>query len=149
MKRLILFIMMVLPTIAMAQVPHLTKLTDKYNGIDGVTAMTVNKQMIQMFASGDQTMEMVNEIVLLLSEDATTANNIIADAKKAIKKSKIEELITHNDEGATMTIYTKMKSDKVTDLVVLIENDSPSGFITINGEIPMEKLDEVVHIVNK
>jgi hypothetical protein len=141
--------MMVLPTIAMAQVPHLTKLTDKYNGIDGVTAMTVNKQMIQMFASGDQTMEMVNEIVLLLSEDATTANNIIADAKKAIKKSKIEELITHNDDGATMTIYTNMKSDKVTDLVVLIENDSPSGFITINGEIPMEKLDEVVHIINK
>jgi hypothetical protein len=141
--------MMVLPTIAIAQVPHLTKLADKYNGIDGVTAMTVNKQMIQMFASGDQTMEMVNEIVLLLSEDATTANNIIADAKKAIKKSKIEELITHNDDGATMTIYTKTKSDKVTDLVVLIENDSPSGFITINGEIPMEKLDEVVHIVNK
>ena len=141
--------MMVLPAIAIAQLPHYTKIANKYNGVEGATVMTINKQMMSMLATNDPSLDMVDEITILLSEDATIASGIVDEAKKAIKKSKIEELITHNDDGATMTIYTKMKSDKVTDLVVLIENDSPSGFITINGEIPMEKLDEVVHIVNK
>ena len=133
---------------AMAQLPHFAKLGEKYNGMEGVTAMTVNKQMIAMFAGENADFDFVDEIQILLCEDAGVASNIVKDAKKAVKKSKIEELVSANEDGATFTVYTKSEGDIFTDLVVVVENEDPSGFIVITGDIPQEKISEVVKIAN-
>ena len=139
---------MMLPIMAMAQLPHFAKLGEKYNGMEGVTAMTVNKQMIAMFAGENADFDFVDEIQILLCEDAGVASNIVKDAKKAVQKSKIEELVSANDDGATFTIYTKSDGDIFTDIVVVVENEDPSGFIVITGDIPQEKISEVVKIAN-
>ena len=133
---------------AMAQIPHFAKLGEKYNGMEGVTAMTFNKQMIAMFAGENADFDFVDEIQILLCEDADVAKSIIKDAKKAVKKSKIEELVSANDDGATFTIYTKGENDIITNIVIVIENEDPSGFIVITGDIPQEKISEVVKIAN-
>ena len=133
---------------AMAQLPHFAKLGEKYNGMEGVTAMTVNKQMIAMFAGENADFDFVDEVQILLCEDADVAKSIIKDAKKAVKKSKIEELVSANEDGATFTVYTKSDGDIFTDLVVVVENEDPSGFIVITGDIPQEKISEVVKIAN-
>ena len=140
--------MMMLPIMAMAQLPHFAKLGEKYNGMEGVTAMTVNKQMISMFAGENADFDFVDEVQILLCEDAGVASNIVKDAKKAVKKSKIEELVSANDDGATFTIYTKGENDIITNIVIVIENEDPSGFIVITGDIPQEKISEVVKIAN-
>lgn len=140
--------MMMLPIMAMAQLPHFAKLGEKYNGMEGVTAMTVNKQMIAMFAGGNADFDFVDEVQILLSENADVSSGIVKDAKKAVKKSKVEELISANDDGATFTIYTKSESDLISNIVIVIENESPSGFIVITGDIPQEKISEVVKIAN-
>lgn len=139
---------MMLPIMAMAQLPHFAKLGEKYNGMEGVTAMTVNKQMIAMFAGENADFDFVDEVQILLCEDADVAKSIVKDAKKAVKKSKIEELVSANEDGATFTIYTKSDGDIFTDIVVLVENENPSGFIVITGDIPQEKISEVVKIAN-
>lgn len=139
---------MMLPIMATAQLPHFAKLGEKYNGMEGVTAMTVNKQMIAMFAGENADFDFVDEIQILLCEDAGVASNIVKDAKKAVKKSKIEELVSANDDGATFTIYTKSDGDIFTDIVVVVENEDPSGFIVITGDIPQEKISEIVKIAN-
>ena len=139
---------MMLPIMAMAQLPHFAKLGEKYNGMEGVTAMTVNKQMIAMFAGENADFDFVDEIQILLCEDADVAKSIVKDAKKAVKKSKIEELVSANEDGATFTVYTKSDGDIFTDIVVVVENEDPSGFIVITGDIPQEKISEVVKIAN-
>ena len=139
---------MMLPIMAMAQLPHFAKLGEKYNGMEGVTAMTVNKQMIAMFAGSDADLDFVDEIQILLCEDAGVAKSIIKDAKKAVKKSDVNELLSANEDGATVTVYTKSDGDIFTDLVVVVENEDPSGFIVITGDIPQEKISEVVKIAN-
>lgn len=148
MKRTILLVMMMLPIMAMAQLPHFAKLGEKYNGMEGVTAMTVNKQMIAMFAGENADFDFVDEVQILLCEDADVAKSIIKDAKKAVKKSKIEELVSANEDGATFTIYTKGENDIITNIVIVIENEDPSGFIVITGDIPQEKISEIVKIAN-
>lgn len=148
MKRFILLAMMMLPVMAMAQLPQFAKLGEKYNGVEGVTAMTVNKQMIAMFAGGNADIDFVDEIQILLSENADVSSGIVKDAKKAVKKSKVDELISANDDGATFTIYTKSEGDLISNIVIVIENESPSGFIVITGDIPQEKISEVVKIAN-
>ena len=140
--------MMMLPIMAMAQLPHFAKLGEKYNGMEGVTAMTVNKQMISMFAGENADFDFVDEVQILLCEDAGVASNIVKDAKKAVKKSKIEELVSANEDGATFTVYTKSDGDIFTDIVIVVENEDPSGFIVITGDIPQEKISEVVKIAN-
>ena len=148
MKRTILLVMMMLPIMAMAQLPHFAKLGEKYNGMEGVTAMTINKQMIAMFAGENADFDFVDEVQILLCEDAGVASNIVKDAKKAVKKSKIEELVSANEDGATFTIYTKSDGDIFTDIVVVVENEDRSGFIVITGDIPQEKISEIVKIAN-
>lgn len=140
--------MMMLPVMAIAQLPQFAKLGEKYNGVEGVTAMTVNKQMIAMFAGGNADLDFVDEVQILLSENADVSSGIVKDAKKAVKKSKVDELVSANDDGATFTIYTKSESDHITNIVIVIENESPSGFIVITGDIPQEKISEVVKIAN-
>ena len=139
---------MMLPIMTIAQIPHFSKLNEKYNGQDGVNAMTINKQMISMFAGENADFDFVDEIQILLSEDADVAKSIVKDAKKAVKKSKVEELVSANDDGATFTIYTKSDGDIFTDIVVIIENEDPSGFIVISGNIPQDKISEIVKIAN-
>ena len=148
MNRTILLVMMMLPIMAMAQLPHFAKLGEKYNGMEGVTAMTVNKQMIAMFAGENADFDFVDEVQILLCEDADVAKSIVKDAKKAVKKSKIEELVSANEDGATFTVYTKSDGDIFTDIVIVVENEDPSGFIVITGDIPQEKISEVVKIAN-
>ena len=148
MKRTILLVMMMLPIMAMAQLPHFAKLGEKYNGMEGVTAMTVNKQMIAMFAGENADFDFVDEVQILLCEDADVAKSIVKDAKKAVKKSKIDELVSANEDGATFTVYTKSDGDIFTDIVVVVENEDPSGFIVITGDIPQEKISEIVKIAN-
>ena len=148
MKRTILLVMMMLPIMAMAQLPHFAKLGEKYNGVEGVTAMTINKQMIAMFAGENADFDFVDEVQILLCEDADVAKSIIKDAKKAVKKSDVNELLSANEDGATVTVYTKSEGDIFTDLVVVVENEDPSGFIVITGDIPQEKISEVVKIAN-
>ena len=148
MKRSILLVLMMLPVMAMAQLPQFAKLNEKYEGKEGVTAMTINKQMISMFVGSNADFKFVDEVQILLSEDADVAAGVVKDAKKAVKKSKLEELISANDEGAIYTIYTKTVNDIIKNLVIIVENDSPSGFIVISGDITQDKISEVIKIAN-
>ena len=148
MKRIIVLVMMMLPIVAMAQLPQFSKVADKYSNVEGITSMVINKSMIAMIADGNDDFDFVDEVQILMSEDANVAANIAKDAKKAAKKSKLEELLSANDEGATYTIYTKSKNNEITHLVVIVENDSPAGFVIISGIIPEDKLNEVVKIAN-
>ena len=139
---------MMLPIMAMAQLPQFAKLNEKYDGMEGVTAMTINKQMISMFVGSNADFKFVDEVQILLSEDADVAAGVVKDAKKAVKKSKLEELISADDEGAIYTIYTKTVNDIIKNLVIIVENDSPSGFIVISGDITQDKISEVIKIAN-
>ena len=149
MKRLISLAMMMLPMMAMAQLPTFSKIADKYDGnAEGMTSMVIGKPMLAMFADSDETYDFIDEIQILLSEDANTAKEILVDAQKAVKKSKLEMLVSANDDGATFTVYTKSEGGVLRHLVLLIENETPSGFIVISGNIPEDKLNEIVKIVN-
>ena len=149
MKRLISLAMMMLPMMAIAQLPTFSKIADKYDGnAEGMTSMVIGKPMLAMFADSDETYDFIDEIQILLSEDANTAKEILEDAQKAVKKSKLEMLVSANDDGATLTVYTKSEGGVLRHLVLVIENETPSGFIVISGNIPEDKLNEIVKIVN-
>lgn len=140
--------MMIMPFVAMAEVPGYTKLANKYNTAEGVTAITIDKNMIATFA-GDvdsEALDSVGKIDILLTEDATLAQNILKDAKSMAKKAKLEQTVSVNDEGSTVTIYMKSANDLVSDILLLIEDEGESGVVLISGEFTEEMVSEIVKI---
>lgn len=152
MKRFILMAIMLLPVSLMAQIPQFSKMAEKYSGNDAVTSMTVNKQMMAMFAGDNEMMEYLDEIQILLTSDTVTANKILAESKKIVKRIDAEEFISANDGGETFSIYTIKEGGNVTNIIIVADctaTSDESGVIIVSGSIPEEMLSEVVNVINQ
>lgn len=152
MKRFILMAIMLLPVSLMAQIPQFSKMAEKYSDNDTVTSMTVNKQMMAMFAGDNEMMEYLDEIQILLTSDTANANKILAESKKIVKRIGAEELISANDGSETFSIYTIKEGGNVTNIIIVVDctaTSDESGVIIVSGSIPEEMLSEVVNVINQ
>ena len=152
MKRFILMAIMLLPVSLMAQIPQFSKMAEKYSDNDTVTSMTVNKQMMAMFAGDNEMMEYLDEIQILLTSDTANANKILAESKKIVKRIGAEELISANDGSETFSIYTIKEGGNVTDIIIVVDctaTSDESGVIIVSGSIPEAILGEIVKVVNQ
>ncbi len=152
MKRFILMAIMLLPVSLMAQIPQFSKMAEKYSDNDTVTSMTVNKQMMAMFAGDNEMMEYLDEIQILLTSDTANANKILAESKKIVKRIDAEELISANDGGETFSIYTIKEGSNVTNIIIVADctaTSDESGVIIVSGSIPEDMLSEVVNVINQ
>lgn len=143
---------MLLPVSLMAQIPQFSKLAEKYSDNDAVTSMTVDKQMMAMFAGDDEMMEYLDEIQILLTSDATIADKILNESKKIVKRIDAEELISANDGGETFSIFTIKEGGNVTNIILLADctaTSDESGVIIVSGCIPEAILGEIVKVVNQ
>ena len=143
---------MLLPVSLMAQIPQFSKMAEKYSDNDTVTSMTVNKQMMAMFAGDNEMMEYLDEIQILLTSDTANANKILAESKKIVKRIGAEELISANDGSETFSIYTIKEGGNVTNIIIVVDctaTSDESGVIIVSGSIPEEMLSEVVNVINQ
>ena len=104
--------------------------------------------MINMFAGDNADFDFVNSVNIIITENKELAADIINDANKVIKKLKTETLLEVNDEGQKITIYCCKDGEVITNLLVTIDGGDQSGFLAISGDIPQEKLNEVINVVN-
>lgn len=152
MKRFILLAITLLPVSLMAQIPQFSKLAEKYAENEVVTSVNVNKQMMTMFAGENEMIDNLDEIQVVLTRDTGVAQKVLDDSKKIIKKIGAEELISANEDGQKFTIYTIKQDGNITNIIIAIDctaSDEESGIIVVSGNIPEERLGEVVHVVNQ
>lgn len=152
MKRFILMAIMLLPVSLMAQIPQFSKLAEKYSDNDAVTSMTVDKQMMAMFAGDDEMMEYLDEVQMVITSDATIADKILDESKKIVKRIDAEELISANEDGETLAIYIVKDGGNVVNIILLVDctaTSDESGVIIVSGSIPEAILGEIVKVVNQ
>lgn len=152
MKRFILLAITLLPVSLMAQIPQFSKLAEKYAENEVVTSVNVNKQMMTMFAGENEMIDNLDEIQVVLTRDTGVAQKVLDDSKKIIKKIGAEELISANEDGQKFTIYTIKQDGNITNIIIAIDctaSDGESGIIVVSGNIPEERLGEVVQVVNQ
>ena len=143
---------MLLPVSLMAQIPQFSKMAEKYSDNDTVTSMTVNKQMMAMFAGDNEMMEYLDEVQMVITSDATIADKILNESKKIVKRIDAEELISANDGSETFSIYTIKEGGNVTNIIIVVDctaTSDESGVIIVSGSIPEEMLSEVVNVINQ
>lgn len=149
MKRFILLIMLLLPMSAMATLPEVEKITEKYTSKEQASVVNISKQMLKMMGRGISGVEYVDSIVMLSSDNKSTIKGITKRTKKAVKKHKLQNLATLNEGGSAISIYTQISDNKITEALVLIAEKSKTTLINLSGEIPQEVVDSLIGVISK
>lgn len=149
MKRFILLIMLLLPVSAMATLPEVEKMTEKYTSKEQASVVNISKQMLKMMGRGISGVEYVDSIVMLSSDNKSAIKGITKRTKKAVKKHKLQNLATLNEGGSAISIYTQISDNKITEALVLVTEKSKTTLINLSGEIPQEVVDSLIGVISK
>jgi hypothetical protein len=147
MKRFLLAVMMFVPFNLMAAIPEFNTMADKYGDTESVIVTTIDRDMIQLFASQMEGIEMIDNIVVILSEDQAVGKAIIDEAKSIVLKIKADELLDANNEGTDVEVYTLKEGDMISDIIVIIGDDSQMGVSVISGNISLEDIGKLIQVV--
>ena len=130
---------------------------DKYDGLDGVTSIVVNKKMFQMMASvkvdakDKETQQYLSLMKKLdnLKVFTTTSTKLSADMKstadKYVKTAGLEELMRVNDSGKNVRILVKSGStdSQVKELLMFIEDASKQNetvLMSLTGSFDLREI---------
>lgn len=149
MKRFILLIMLLLPMSAMATLPEVEKMTEKYTSKDQASVVNISKQMLKMMGRGISGVEYVDSIVMLSSDNKSAIKGITKRTKRAVKRHKLQNLATLNEGGSVISIYTQISDNKITEAIVLVTEKSKTTLINLSGEIPQEVVDSLIGVISK
>jgi hypothetical protein len=131
----------------MAAIPEFSAMADKYGDTESVIVTTIDRDMMQLFASQMEGIEMVDNIVVILSEDQAVGKAIIDEAKSIVLKIKADELLDANNEGTDVEVYTLKEGDMISDIIVIIGDDSQMGVSVISGNISLEDIGKLIQVV--
>ena len=149
MKRFILLIMLLLPMSAMATLPEVEKMTEKYTSKEQASVVNISKQMLKMMGRGISGVEYVDSIVMLSSDNKSAIKGITKRTKRAVKRHKLQNLATLNEGGNVISIYTQISDNKITEAIVLVTEKSKTTLINLSGEIPQEVVDSLIGVISK
>ncbi len=147
MKRFLLAMMMLVPFNLMAAIPEFSAMADKYGDTESVIVTNIDRDMMQLFASQMEGVEMIDNIVVILSEDQAVGKAIIDEAKSIVLKIKADELLDANNEGTDVEVYTLKEGDMISDIIVIIGDESQMGVSVISGNISLEDIGKLIQVV--
>ena len=130
---------------------------DKYDGLDGVTSIVVNKKMFQMMASvkvdanDKETQQYLNLIKKLdnLKVFTTTSSKISADMKSTAeiykKTAGLEELMKVNNGSENIKVWVKSgdSSNQIKELLMVgkeVNNANEMVLMSLTGDFTMDDI---------
>lgn len=149
MKRFLLLIMLLLPMSAMATLPEVEKMTEKYTSKEQASVVNISKQMLKMMGRGIAGVEHVDNIVMLSSDNKSAIKGITKRTKKAVKKHKLQNLATLNEGNSAISIFTQISDNKITEALVLVTEKNKTTLINLSGKIPQEVVDSLIGVISK
>lgn len=141
--------MLLLPVSAMATLPEVEKMTEKYTSKEQASVVNISKQMLKMMGRGISGVEYVDNIVMLSSDNKSAIKGITKRTKRAVKRHKLQNLATLNEGGSVISIYTQISDNKITEALVLVTEKSKTTLINLSGEIPQEVVDSLIGVISK
>lgn len=141
--------MLLLPMSAMATLPEVEKMTEKYTSKEQASVVNISKQMIKMMGRGISGVEYVDSIVMLSSDNKSAIKGITKRTKRAVKRHKLQNLATLNEGGSVISIYTQISDNKITEALVLVTENNKTTLINLSGEIPQEVVDSLIGVISK
>ena len=146
MKRLILLALMALPIGAMASIPEFTTLVERYTDNDQVTTVSMDKDMIALIAQNEADLESINDIAIILTEESELGEEIITATKQIAADLNAESIVSVDSAGEDVAIYTLKDGNNITHIIMTISTEGEMGAMVISGDIPAEKINELIQV---
>jgi hypothetical protein len=167
MKKIILLIALVVsPLVSYGQ-----SMFDKLENMDGVDAIIVNKDMFEILSKfktddkdGNEAMEIfnlvneLNELKVFSTDDSAIAAKMEAMVTKAVKGSKLTELMRLKEGKSRIKIYVKSSSNKdfVSEVLMFVKGIdertngiSESVIVSLTGNIDINNLSKIADTFTK
>jgi len=150
MRKLILSLVLVLTTNTF----FAQSVFDKFDGLDDVTTVIVNKKMFALLSKMDvkdkETQQYVNLIKKLdnlkvfVTQSDKRSDEMKAVADKYIKSSALEELMRVNEKGKSVKIYVKSgaSDSQIKELLMFVEGGGKeeSVLMSLTGNFDLDEL---------
>jgi len=146
-KSLLVLVIAIIPVLGFSQ-----SIFDKFEEMDHVAAVTINKGLINLVSSVDiegdedakEFMDLakgLNGIKVFVTEDKAVSKDMTATVKKYLKSASLEELMRVKDKDVNVKFYAKEGKDDnhVTELLMFV-----SGFENKDLDINGRKLETVL-----
>ncbi|MFZ4672224.1 MAG: DUF4252 domain-containing protein [Flavobacterium sp.] len=158
MKKLILSLVIVLTTNTF----FAQSVFDKFDGLDDVTTVIVNKKMFALLSKMDvkdkETQQYVNLIKKLdnlkvfVTQSDKRSDEMKAVADKYIKSSALEELMRMNEKGKSVKIYVKSgaSDSQIKELLMFVEGGGKeeSVLMSLIGNFDLDELSVLTDKMN-
>lgn len=147
-KVTVVFLIAILPLFGFSQ-----SIFDKYEDMDNVGSVIVNKGMIDLFSkvgalSDDKEAQEFVEVAkglqgvkVFITEDKGVAEDMSSTVRKYLKSSKLEELMRIKDKDVNVKFYIKNgnKKDHVSELLMFV-----SGMKNLDVDVNGRKFETVL-----
>ncbi len=165
MKRTILaaltMLLLMSAQLTFSQTSTVVALFDKYGGKEGYTTVSISKELFGMFADMESDdpdmqevkamMEQLDGIKILMYETENTDDAELLKFKGEVSKLQVEgysELMVVKQTGEEVKFLSKKKGDKIGELLLVINGEKETGFITITGTIDMSTIGKLSKTMN-
>ena len=158
MKGLLIACLLLVASMANAQISKLDKLFEQYQGKKGVTTLKVGAPMFKLLGNlkiDDEDMQKITPLLknvkslrMLIVEDGED-KNLTSVIRSAVSNLKYEELMTLNSDGEDIRFLVEnisANSDILNNLLLTINGDGQNLFMILDGAIPLK---EVTGLVNE
>lgn len=141
MKRLILLILTILPSIAMAYDDGFTDLVDRYSSEKGFTTIRLSKDMLQSMGVSNG----INQMEVIALEDAKHIERFRADVKSITDGLKVVMSVNSGDE--IVKIFSKSgDSGAIYEMVIFTSDGNEAVLIRLLGD--NIQLKEATQMIN-
>ncbi len=118
----------------------------------GVTSVFISSAMLKNFGSsmiGDPRISSIsgnlNSIEIIECDNKKFVYTIRNYVKKIAEGYGLETLARINDEGEKVSIYGLSSGEKITYVLMCVDDDDEITIISMSGEIPLDKVGELVN----
>ncbi|MBQ3249140.1 MAG: DUF4252 domain-containing protein [Alistipes sp.] len=148
MKKIIVLILMLLPMSAIASVPELAAMVDKYSTVEDATVVTLNGDMLKMaMAESDAasaSVEGLESLCVLTTEVASLVSEIGDEFDRLTANLTLTTLTNIEADGAKVRILANKGDEAYNDIIIYVRESAELVIVMISGDIQESMIGELV-----
>jgi hypothetical protein len=150
MKRiLIIALTLVSAGMAFGQKDPYQQVFDKYTGKEGITAVNINGDMLNMFTQADSliTSKLTSIQVLAVEKscDKPQASvNFLNEISGILDKSVYKEMLNVKESDQEVHIYIKEQNGRISDMIIVVSGQKDNALVRIQGDMLLSEMSKMM-----
>lgn len=155
-KILVIFLIVNLPMLVIAQNTPVDKLFDKYSGQEGITSVYITSYMFGMFTDletddpdFDALIKNLKGIKILAADDSYVGNvDFYKEIIDKLPMSEYNELMVIREKNQIVKFLINEKDGKIIELLIIAGGTDENAIISIQGNIDLKNISKLSKSMN-